>query len=320
MLSRKMRRPAQLLTVGLAALAILIASAEPAAAADGITFDPSHQTVEYGQSWQVEGTITPESGSDSDYGSLSVSTGSTTENLGTNWVFGGAFTFSDSAFNLALGVGTHSINASFSGGAATAASSTPTVVTITPAAILTTTTITPDPNNSQNAIITSQLSGQYIDQLPNCECEAQNGYLLPAGTWKLAVTDSSGKTVFTKQLDQAANGLPTFVNYWPSIPAGETFSAQSTFTIAGGAASNFTMSSQKFSWTSGKTTGPGGAVSPSNTPRPKTVKTASFAPPLLVFYAALLVAIILIALDVLLFVFRRRSRRTPAVAQNGAES
>jgi hypothetical protein len=320
MISLKRARSAQLLVVACAAFATLLWSADPASAADGITFSQPHQTVEYGQGWEVDGNITPESGSDSDYGSLTVTTGSTTKNVGANRVYSGAFGFGDYDFDLTLGVGTHSFSASFGGGSATAASSTPAVVTITPAAILATTTISPDPNNSQNAIITSQLSGHYIDQLPNCDCEGQNGYLLPAGTWKLTVTDSSGQTVLSKQLDQPANGLPTFVNYWPSVPAGETFSAQSTFTVAGGAASNFTLTSQKFSWTSGKRSSAGGGRSPSNTPRPKTVKTASFAPPLVAFYAALLVAIILIALDVVLLVLRRRSRATTAPAELGTDS
>jgi hypothetical protein len=320
MISFKRRRPVQLLVAGFAASAILLASAEPAFAADGITFTSPNQSIEYGQPWQVFGHITPESSPDSDYGSLSVSTGSTTKNLGTNQVYGGAFAFTDYDFDLGLGVGTHSLSVSFSGGAATATSSTPAVVTITATAILATTTISPDPNNSQNAIITSQLSGPYIDQLPTCQCEGQDGYLMPAGTWKLTVTDSSGKTVLTKQLDQPANGLPTFVNYWQGVPVGQTFSAESTFTVAGTAAANFALTSHKFSWTSSKATGSGGAGSPSNTPRPKTVKTASFAPPLLVFYAALLIAIILIALDVLLFVLRRRSRRTLPPTEQGVTS
>jgi hypothetical protein len=316
--SSRQRRRLQLLAIGFAAFAIVLASAEPAFAEDGITFNPSHQTVEYGQSWEVGGTITPQSGSDSSYGSLTITTGGTTTNLGDNMVFGGAFGFGD--YNVGQsGVGTHSFSATFTGGASTAASSTPAVVTITPAAVLVTTTISPDPNNSQNAIITSQLSGQYIDQLPNCQCEAQNGYLMPAGTWKLTVIDASGKTVLSKQVDQPANGLPTFVNYWQGVPVGQTFSAESTFTVAGTTAADFTLTSHKFSWTSSKTSGGGGASSPSATPRPKTVKTASFAPPLLVFYAALLIAIILIALDVLLLVFRRRSRRTPEPAGEAVE-
>ena len=320
MISSMRRRQVQLVAMGFAAFAIVLAPAEPAFAEDGITFNPSHQTVEYGQSWEVGGTITPQSGSDDSYGSLSVTTGSTTTNLGGNMVFGGAFGFGDYDVGQSVGIGTHSFSAAFTGGTSTAASSTPAVVTITPAAILVTTTITPDPNNSQNAIITSQLSGQYIDQLPTCQCEAQNGYLMPAGTWKLTVTDASGKSVLTKQVDEPANGLPTFVNYWQGVPAGQTFSAESTFTVGGATAADFTFTSHKFSWTSSEATGSGGASSPSATPRPKTVKTASFAPPLLVFYAALLIAVILIALDILLLVFRRRSRGIPEPAGEGVES
>jgi hypothetical protein len=320
MISPKWRRPARLVPAAVLALAIVFSSATPAFAADGITFAPPPASVEYGQNWQILGTITPQSSPDSAYGSLTVTTGSTTKNLGTDRVYQGGFGFGDDDFDLSLGVGTHSFSAAFTGGVATASSATPVVLTITPAPILATTTIAPDPNNSHNAIITSQLGGNFIDQLPNCACEGQGGYLLPAGTWKLTVTDASGQTVLTKQVNQAANGLPTFVNYWQDAPPGETFSAQSTFTVAGGAAANFTITSQKFSWTSGKSKSNGGASPSTSTPQPKTVKTASFAPPLLVFYIALLIAIILIALDILLLVFRRRARRTRAVATEVPES
>ena len=241
--------------------------------------------------------------------------GSTTRTIPNFPVYHGQFGFGvgDLVPQTDIGVGTHSINVSYpeDSGTATSAPNAAKVI-ITPTAILTTTTISPDPSNSGNAIITSQLSGKYIDQLPTCQCEGQNGYLMPAGTWSLAVTDSSGNTVLSKNADQAANGLPTFVNYWPSVPAGDTFTAQSTFTPAGNAKSNFTLTSQKFSWTSKKSAGEQGPGSPSTAPRPTTVKTAAFAPPLIVFWALLLVTVILIALDTLLLVSNWRVRKSRA--------
>jgi hypothetical protein len=299
----------------------------PAQADDtNISLTPATQKAEYGQGWELSGSIPVWSSCTTapcDSGTMTVTTGSTTRTLPNFYIYQGNFSLGDQDLlpQTDLGVGVHSISLSFQDGLGPInTTTTPVSVTITPAAISENTTIAPDPNNSQNAIITSQLSGQYVDQLPSCQCEAQNGYVLPAGTWKLIVTDSSGKTVLAKQFDQPANGLPTYVNYWPSVPAGETFSAQSTFTVSGSAASNFALTPQKFSWTSGKNTTGGQAGTPSRTPRAKTLKTASFAPPLVVFYAALLVAIILIALDVLLLVLRRRSRITIPPAPKGAES
>lgn len=306
MTSRSRRRAGAIVSTSVLVIALVFAVSQPALANDGIVFNPPTQSVQYGQNWEVSGTITPESSPDYAYGTLTVTTGTTTKNLGAR-LYNGTFGFSDGDFDPMFGVGTHSFSAVFSGGSATASSATPAVVTITPAPILATTTIVPDPSNSLNAIVTAQLSGEFIDQLPNCGCEGENGYLLPAGTWNLTITDSGGKTVFSKQLAQPSNGLPTFVNYWQNVPKGDTFSAQSTFTVSGAAASNFTFTSQKFSWTSSKPTS-GGAVSPSNTPRPQTIKPAAFAPPTLVFYAALLVAVILVALDVALFLLRRKSR------------
>jgi len=309
------RRTGAVVAASTLALALVLAVAAPAQADDGIAFTPPTQSAEYGQNWSVSGKITPQTYDDFEYGSLSLTTGSTTKNLGTDRLSGGVFNFGDYDFDLDLGVGTHSFSAAFTGGYATATSTTPAVVTITPAQVLATTTIAPDPNNSLNAIITSQLTGKFVDQLPNCDCEDQDGYLLPAGTWKLTVTDSSGNVVLTKQVSQPASGLPTFVNYWQNVPPGETFSAAATFTITGAGASNFMLTSQKFSWTSSKS-GAGGGTSPSSTPKPTTIKPASFAPPVLVFWAVLLVALILIALDILLYIRRRRSLR--AASATGA--
>jgi hypothetical protein len=78
--------------------------------------------------------------------------------------------------------------------------------------------------------------------------------------------------------------------------------------VSGSAKSNFNLSSQKFSWTSKKSGGEKEAGSPSAKPKPVTVKTASFAPPVIVFWGALIVALIIAALDVILLVNNRRTR------------
>jgi hypothetical protein len=276
-----------------------------------ITLTPATQSAEYGQGWTLNGAVSGDLGGNYPV-TLVVTSGSTTASFDSY--------FSDNQISFGsysapalqgLDAGTHSISVTFGSALpfiGTPKSSTPAVVTITPAAISTTTTIVPDPNNSSNAIITSQLSGKFIDQLPNCQCEGENGYLLPAGTWNLTVTDSQGKTVLTKSFDQPPNGLPTFVNYWASVPTGENFTAQSTFAVSGSAKSNFNLSSQKFSWTSKKRGGEKAAGSPSANPKPVTIKTTSFAPPMIVFWGALIVALIIAALDVILLVNNRRTR------------
>ncbi len=272
---------------------------------------------EYGQGWGFQGTVNgivsceyqcpPD---------LVVTVDGVTKDLGPNQVYGSKFYVTDQDFQPAnvFGIGQHTLSAKLIGGPEVQAqSNTPATFTVTKTAIVATTTIAPDPNNSGNAIITAQLSGKYIEQLPNCQCEGQNGYLMPAGTWTTTVTDPHDKTVFTKQLDLAANGPPTFVNYWPSAPPGETFTAESVFTVTDGTKSDFAVTSQKFSWTSKKGADEQANGSPSSAPKPITAKKAAFAPPLAVFWGALLVILILIALDVILFVNRRRSRgRRPA--------
>lgn len=327
------RRRGAIATVIAVALALVFA---PAANADEnvITLTPSTQTVEYGQGWSITGNMPPYTalcGSCSP-GTLVVTSGSTSRTIQNFYVYTEAGTTTQLQFGnytltpeTDLGVGTHPLSVTYSpyrpdGTPRPVFSSNSVSLTVTPTAITSTTTITSDPNNSSNAIVTSQLGGRFIEQLPSCQCEEQNGYLLPAGTWNLTVTDSHGKTVLSKQADQVAGGLPNFVNFWPSVPTGETFTAQSTFTIAGAAKSNFVQTAPKFSWTSKKGAGEQGSVSPSSKPKPTTVKTASFAPPLVVFWGALLVSLILITLNVLLWVSSRRARGLSRPDRTAVES
>jgi hypothetical protein len=322
--TRRFRAATGLSVALLLGLELVLASSSAAFADDAtITLTPATQSAEYGQGWALVGTVSGDLGGSYDV-SLIVTSGSTTATFDSTDTDNQIYISDGSAPALqALGVGTHSISVKFAAPLpfiGVPQSTTPATVTITPAAISTTTTIAPDPNNSSNAIITSQLSGKYIDQLPNCQCDGENGYLLPAGTWNLNVTDSQGKTVLTKSYDQPANGLPAFVNYWSNVPTGETFTAQSTFTVAGSAKSNFTLTSQKFSYTSKKSAGEKGPGSPSAKPKPITVKNASFAPPVIVYWAALLVALIIVALDVILLVSNRRARASHAAETSTVQS
>jgi hypothetical protein len=303
---------------GVAALAaalvagVVLVPGTAAFADDTVALTPSTQTVEYGQGWYVQGQLSPDYFSDSQYGTPVVTTGSASKDLGAV-IYHGLFGFSDFDLGIAggLGAGTHSLTVTFNNAQVPITPPAPVSVTVTPTKVLATTTITADPNNPRNAIVTSQLSGPYIDQLPNCGCEAQNGYVMPVGSWNLSITDSSGKSVLTKTASEAANGLPTFVSYWQNVPAGETFSALSTFTVSGSAAANFTLSSQKFSWTSSKAGDTGGAIIPTHSAAPAPIKTASFAPPLGVFVTLLALALVIAALDIVLLVRRRRGPAHP---------
>ncbi len=309
------RRTSMIGVATILSVLVVVGSSSAAFAQDSITLTPATQTAEYGQGWYVQGQITPFSGCDACYGDLVATADSSTQNLGGQRLYQGQFTIGDGDLLPAtdLGVGTHSISVAFtSSGTTTATSSAPAKVTITPAAIVVTTTITPDPYNSSNAIVAAALSGDYINQLPTCYCEDAGLYNLPAGTWSLTVTDSSGKVALSKQVQQPGSGNPYLVDYWQNVPPGETFSAQTTFAVSGSASANFALTSQKFSYTSAKPAGGGGAVVPPHSPAPKPTKPAAFAPPLFVCLSVLVVALLLAAIDVILIVRRRRTSTASA--------
>lgn len=311
--------------VGVASVVALLGAA-PASAdpSDTITLKLDSNSSEYGQGWNVEGDLASQAPCNSssancaDY--LIVTIDGKQHNLGQTHYDPSSSTIYFGDYDLMpgtiLGVGTHTLSAKLViGSTIEAQSAHPLTLTLSKTSVTTTTTIVPDPNNSANVIVTSRLDGNYIDQLPNCGCEDAGNYGLPAGTWNLAIKDASGKTVFSKQENSPANGDPVFVNYWQSVPSGVSLNAESSFTVSGSTASNFTMSSQKFPWTSTTTSG-STTTTPTAKPHHVAVKSASFEPPLFVFYAALLVAVVLVLIDVLLLV--RRRRNTPPT--EGAKS
>jgi hypothetical protein len=282
---------------------LFVLSAAPAYADETVTLTPSTQTVEYGQFWSIQGQAS--GGYPSYYyGSLTVTSGTTSKNLGSNSNYNGGFSIYDQQLEpeITTGVGTHSFTALFSGGYILTTASAPAKVTVTPAVISSTTTIVPDPNNALNATVTAQLTGKFIDQLNG---EGANGYVLPAGSWHLVVTGADGKTILDKAQQVTSPAEPYFVYYWPNIPPGESMTAVTTFTPTSAAAPNFTFSSQKFSYTSAAstesaTTGP--------TKHPASSVSSQTGAPTWVYVVVLGTAIILAAVVIVLLILRRRKR------------
>jgi hypothetical protein len=307
---------------GILSIVLVLAVAPTAFADDTITLTPATQSVEYGQSWSILGNIPGEAPcANCSPGTLTMTTGSTTRTLPGYTEYQGSFGFGD--YNLMpqtnLGVGTHLISFSYapnSGGSATTAA--PVKVTITPAVVSVSTTIIDDPNSGTNAIVSAQLSGNFIDQLPGCYCEDAGLYPLPAGTWNLKVTDARGSVILSKQQQQAADGQPFFVSYWPNVPAGESFSAEATYTVATASSANFTMTPHKFAWTSAKATTGKAVITGSGSPKTKpTALNTGFAPPLWLLLLVLVVAVLILTLDIVLLA---RRFAPPRVAEVVGES
>jgi hypothetical protein len=320
-MNRRAVRPLRLgvAAVVLALVGVLCSTPAASATPGDIPLTPQTQTIVYGSGWDIQGQYyASECSGHCSAASLYVTVDGVTKDLGTNHVYGETLFAHDSDFHPPkdFGVGTHTISFRLQYGSTVyGQSATPAKVIVTAAAITSTTTIAVDPINKSNAVVTSQLSGAFIDSLPNCYCEAQGTYPLPAGTWNLSITDSTGKTVFSRDSAQAAGGEPYLVSYWQNVPAGKSLTAQSTYTITGPTKSNFTMKSPTFAWTSNPSSNPK-PVKPKGKAPLESSKTAT-ALPLIVYLAALTITVIIVVLDVLLLLRRRRRRRGKPAAPSG---
>jgi hypothetical protein len=308
----------------LAVLLVLVVTPSASADDQNITFTPATQSVHYGDYWNVQGAVpvgTWCAAVPCTNVTMTFTSGSITRTFPNIGIYNQQFNFGNSDLMplTDLGVGTHSFNLSFTDDSGTVTSATPAKITITPAALLSSTTIVEDPNNTANAIVTAQLSGSFIDELPTCYCEDQGLYSLPAGTWNTTVTNSSDTVVLKKQQQQASGGNPFFVTYWPDVPAGESFSADSTFTVAAAASSNYALSDHKFSWTTAKSTGSGDLNTGAGSKPVKAVVKTGFQPPTWLLLLVLLVSLLLVALDIVLLVRRRRVPRSAHVTAEPAQ-
>ena len=94
-----------------------------------------------------------------------------------------------------------------------------------------------DPQNSRNAVISTSLSGPFIDEINN----GDDTWTVPAGAWHVAITDAGGATAFSKDVTTAA-GPTSFLNlYWQNVPPGGSYTASAKFTPSGSAAANFAI-------------------------------------------------------------------------------
>jgi hypothetical protein len=311
------RRSSLALTAVVAVSLTIVFASSTSAYADGtITLTPASQTVEYGQGWVVTGQVAGVYGP-SYQASATVTSGSVSKNVTA--VYGSTFqVYGPEALpQLDLGTGAHSVSVTLTGGYIPVAPSDPVKVVVTAAAISSTTTIVPDPNNSSNAVITAQLAGHFIDQLgPD-----GNGYPLPAGTWHLIVTDSKNTVLLDKQQQQVVNGVPHFVYYWQNIPAGATMTATTTFTPASASAANFSMTAQKFSYTTAAAAGDATGASGSGGSRHLVALSAPPGAPTWIYLLVLLIGVILAAAVIVLLARRNpRRARTKSAAPDAGES
>jgi hypothetical protein len=317
--SRGSGRPTRGLVAAGAVLGLLLAplaAASASAASDSVTikFVKTSITVEYGQDWHTDLRLT--GAYRCQYLSCAhvisiVEEGNPTP-LTTSplpMYSADSSSLGGSSLPTPLAVGKHTLSGLFKRYDVTGRSSVPLTVTVTPTSLTSAVRIVPDPNHVGNAVISATLSGKYIQAL----LQQRPGEVFPAGTWQVAVTDTAGKKLFTKTVDQKAGGEPFLSVYWNSEPAGGgSWSATAAFTPDSASAGNFTITPAKPSTITVLDSSP--LVVSSPTPAPiasgTTLATGPSLPTWLLVIGGIIVVILVIALMLLSVALRRSVSRS----------
>jgi hypothetical protein len=229
------------------ALALVTAPFLAGAAFADVAFADTSQTVSFGSSWgtqinlnslpctycSLQGTVTfSYTGPHQGTGTLTPFQSSGSD---TATAYLSSYSLDQGATQLTPGKYVFSISFALYG--QNAAGSNHYELTITPAAIGTDLRVVSDPQNPQNAVISSMLTGDYVNSIGG----ESDGPPLPAGTWHLAVQDASSKTVFTQDSPQSAGGPPYISTYWIGVTGGP-YTASASFAVDSTSASNFSVS------------------------------------------------------------------------------
>jgi hypothetical protein len=144
--------------------------------------------------------------------------------------------------------------------------------------------------------------------------------VMPAGTWKVHITDSGGATVQDFSADRKAGGYSTATSFsWPDVAAGD-YKATATFTATGGPASNFDIADSA----PATFTAPGAAPGDESTAAPAPSEPAAAADtgpdvPAWLLLAVGVVTAALLALVVFQIVQLARVDRAPVAAAAAAQ-
>lgn len=152
-----------------------------------------------------------------------------------------------------IGVGTYRVNvelwAAFDGPTALhAVTRTPQSLTVTPAEVVADLRVAPDRADPQNTVISMRLGGEWLDNVVGYGYRSDFGrenlatrLAPPGGVWEMTIRDSEGAVVAEEQFELERGDLPAASMLWATSPAAETFTVESTFTVASAEAKNFTV-------------------------------------------------------------------------------
>jgi hypothetical protein len=294
-----------------ASFAILLGCAPAAqAATPTIEFTSTSATVEFGQEWsfnlklEYSGCayyLCPEFVTLAEKGTA----GSLELDAYQNKAYLGSY-----LYDTLKSAGTHSYSAKFTNNRRTATTSAPAVLTVTPAALAVDLRVASVDTVAGAAVVNAQLTGDYIDNYPNCYACRTTGES-PAGTWTFTIMDAAGKTVANETITAAKTESRFASFYWSGIPSDSDFTANATFTAEGKDAGNFAITNES---DVAYTSDPAAAAGPGIPDEPVVEAPAATGTtvPLWALLGAGLVFIALLATAVVLAVRGRRPRIAPA--------
>jgi hypothetical protein len=287
--NRSMNRRAAIVLTGLAAYLFSCAGAGAAVSAPtmqsadhdvALSFDNTEIAAEYGDGWQLAlYADTPMYFLDLDGGGVFPEiTGAPGYDVGTYL----PTTYHTSVYEPVaylygdpdspqLGVGEYTITATAEGAGWGESNhghmAVPAHLTISRAPIGMDVRVVEDPNNPENAIVTTQFTGRFVDNFyPSSE---PNAPLAPAGTLTIKLTDQDGNVALQRNFErQPTDDVLSTTFYWADAKPGEAYTATAVFDPTSGSAANFDFSeATPFAFT---------AVEAS---RPVPTSTAAVAPP-----------------------------------------
>ena len=242
------RRRARIALAAVAAVgaALLLPTSAAATAGDpvGIVFSPATTTIEYGEYWEITAQLTNTEcvfeGCDTDV-DIIVESPENGEVITTPIFDNGVFL---SGFDLSflLPPGTYEIRGQMTSDDFTMDDgNTPASLVISPAALAVEANVIPDEHQPNGAIVSAELTGDYVTAIDECFGSSQCHPPLPNGSWKLTMRNSSGETLHEETIATKGNGSRYVSYYWHGLTAASDYTVDVSFTPTTGDVPNYSV-------------------------------------------------------------------------------
>ena len=285
-----------------------------------IVFDPKTTTAEYGQSWAVEGTVSP-----SPFASWSTPTAIVAMRGTPNGYTPNAQAYHDPSTNTMratvyssytarpLNAGTYNFDMVVTNGygGAGAGTSRPQPLVIEPAALSIETRVVEDAADPSSAIVSARFVGKFVDNFQTTQFPTAP--FTPAGEWQISIVDSTGETTSWKVARTDTDDVLATSLLWAESKPGEQYTATAEFVTSGTSSNNFSISgSAPFSYTAPTSERQFAPATAPSAPEIEPAAPATFSVPL---WWIVLAGVLVAALAAVLVILAVRLRRTPARSQ-----